>query len=227
MSENDNDLSIFFSTVFNDFTPFDKNMYKIYNQLMKTISNFIKVLFAFCSIFLAFSCASSKNLQPALSPVYVTNTKKVNLLPPADASISIDSVYSLTMSFGKDSFSVLAYAQLDNTGITMTLLNDFGTDMGVMIYNGESVIFDSPLLPDNLKPEYIICDIQNIYYDLEKLQANYKKVGLSFEETELDSKKVRLLKNGSKVIEEIVFEGNTVKLKNLLRGYEYILVQAE
>ena len=59
------------------------------------------------------------------------------------------------------------------------------------------------------------------------MQANYKKVGLSFEETESDSKKVRLLKNGSKVIEEIVFEGNTVKLKNLLRGYEYILVQAE
>ena len=61
-------------------------MYKIYNQLMKTISNSIKVLFAFCSIFLAFSCASSKNLQPALSPVYVTNTKKVNLLPPADGA---------------------------------------------------------------------------------------------------------------------------------------------
>ena len=59
------------------------------------------------------------------------------------------------------------------------------------------------------------------------MQANYKKVGLSFEETESDSKKVRLLKNGSKVIEEILFEGNTVKLKNLLRGYEYILVQAE
>ena len=227
MSENDNDLCIIFSTVFNDFTPFDKNMYKIYNKLMKTISNSIKVLFAFCSIFLAFSCASSKNLQPALSPVYVTNTKKVNLLPPTDASVIIDSVYSLTMSFGKDSFSVLAYAQLDNTGITMTLLNDFGTDMGVMTYDGNSVVFDSPLLPSNIKPEYIICDIQNIYYDLVALQENYAKVGLSFEETSCEFGKVRLLKNGSKLIEEINFNGNEVKLTNHLRGYEYILIQAE
>ena len=96
-----------------------------------------------------------------------------------------------------------------------------------MIYNGESVIFDSPLLPDNLKPEYIICDIQNIYYDLEALQENYAKVGLSFEETSYEFGKVRLLKNGSKLIEEINFNGNEVKLTNHLRGYEYILIQAE
>ena len=202
-------------------------MYKIYNQLMKTISNSIKVLFAFCSIFLAFSCASSKNLKPTLSPVYVTNTKKVSLLAPECAATTIDSLYSLTMSFGQDSFSILAFAQLDKSGITMSLLNDFGTDMGVMIYDGVSVVLDSPLLPSNLKPEYIICDIQNIYYDLVALQENYAKVGLSFEETESDSKKVRLLKNGSKLIEEINFNGNEVKLTNHLRGYEYILIQAE
>ncbi len=194
---------------------------------MKTISNYFKVCFAFSLIFLTFSCASSKNLQSALAPVYVTNTKKVSLLPPECAATTIDSLYSLKMSFGDESFSILAFAQLDNSGITMSLLNDFGTDMGVMIYDGVSVVLDSPLLPSNLKPEYIICDIQNIYYNLEALQENYAKVGLSFEEASSESGKVRLLKNGSKLIEEISFEGNSVKLTNHLRGYEYILVQAE
>jgi len=202
-------------------------MYKIYNKLMKIFTKILKFSFIFSVGFFLFSCASSKNLKPTLSPVYVTNTKKVSLLAPECAATTIDSLYSLTMSFGQDSFSILAFAQLDKSGITMSLLNDFGTDMGAMIYDGVSVVLDSPLLPSNLKPEYIICDIQNIYYDLVALQENYAKVGLSFEETSCEFGKVRLLKNGSKLIEEINFNGNEVKLTNHLRGYEYILIQAE
>jgi hypothetical protein len=194
---------------------------------MKIFTKILKFSFIFSVGFFLFSCASSKKIKPTLSPVYVTNTKKVSLLAPECAATTIDSLYSLTMSFGQDSFSILAFAQLDKSGITMSLLNDFGTDMGVMIYDGVSVVLDSPLLPSNLKPEYIICDIQNIYYDLVALQENYAKVGFSFEETSCEFGKARLLKNGSKLIEEINFNGNEVKLTNHLRGYEYILIQAE
>lgn len=190
-----------------------------------------KRLFVYFSIFVSgllfFSCSTTKNLKPNLAPVYVTNTKKINLLSPDCAATEIDSVYSLTMQFGDDAFSVIAYAELNETGITMTLLNDFGTDMGTMIFDGESVLFDSPLLPPSLKAEYVIADIQNIYYDVEKLTQNYKAVKLDFEEVEENSKKYRRVKDGNKVIENIVFDGSTVKLTNLLRGYEYTLVEAQ
>lgn len=195
---------------------------------MKNIlKKLLTVFFLTVSSVIFFSCNTTNNVKSLLSPVYVTNTKKVYLLSPEYSAVTIDSVYSLTMSFGSDSFSVIAYAQLDETGITMTMLNDFGTDMGTMMFNGDSVLFDSPLLPPSLKAEYVIADIQNIYYDAEKLSQNYAAVKLNFEETVEDSKKIRRVKDGNKVIEEISFDGNTVKLINKLRGYEYTLVEAE
>lgn len=195
--------------------------------MFKNYKKFCGPLFLFLVIISFFSCSSTKNLSPSLAPVYVTNGKKITLLSPECAAVTIDSVYSLSMSFGKDSFSVIAYAQLDESGISMTMLNDFGTDMGTMQFDGLSVLFDSPLLPENLKAEYVIADIQNIYYDKEKLSENYQKSGLIFEENIIDGKKYRYVKDGKKVIEEISFEGSTVKLVNNLRGYEYILIEAE
>lgn len=186
-----------------------------------------------CSLF--FSCASNK-VQPVgnLNPVYVTNTKAVNLLPPSTRTVPVDQIQLLNGRFGTQEFTLITYFQLDSNGIFITLLNDFGTDMGSASYDGNTVQFDSPVFPKNMKAEYIIADIQNAYYDFEELKANFEKSGLIFEEKIITSGDngdrphvTRLIKNNKKVIEEITISEKSIRIQNYLRGYEYNLTQAE
>lgn len=184
-----------------------------------------------CSLF--FSCASNKvQTVGNLNPVYVTNTKAVNLLPPSTRAVPVDQVQLLNGRFGTQEFTLITYFQLDSNGIFITLLNDFGTDMGSASYDGNTVQFDSPVFPKNMKAEYIIADIQNAYYDFEELKANFEKSGLIFEENVCGDKGdnphvTRLIKNNKKVIEEITISEKSIRIQNYLRGYEYNLTQAE
>lgn len=190
------------------------------------------LLIFICSLF--FSCTSNKvQTVGNLNPVYVTNTKTVNLLPPTTRVVPIDQVQLLNGRFGTQEFKLITYFQLDSNGIFITLLNDFGTDMGSASYDGNTVQFDSPVFPKNMKAEYIIADIQNAYYNFEDLRDNFEKSGLIFEENIInvdngDSPHViRSIKDKKKLIEEITISQKSIRIQNYLRGYEYILTQAE
>ena len=192
------------------------------------------------SVFLI-SCASTKKVTPendftatGLRPIYVTNTKKVNLLLPEYAAGVLDELQLLNGSFGSTSFNLLSYTQIDATAINLSLMNDFGTDMGNLFYDGSQVIFDSAYFPKALPGEYIICDIQNAFYDENYLRMNYEAAGLEFEvwngsgyNLEAGKNERRLIKDGKKLIEEISIIDDTVTIKNHLRGYEYKLTKIE
>ena len=199
-------------------------------------------VFLLISLFLLIlaSCASNKNIaarsevQTAanLRPVYVTNTKKVNLLLPLYSAGVFDGLQLLNGSFGDTSFNLLSYTQIDTKGISLSLMNDFGADMGNLFYDGQKVIFDSAYFPKSLPGEYIICDIQNAFYDSAALEANYQNAGLIFEDTLIlcetgTSEEVRKIYDGKKLIEEITILENTITIKNYLRGYEYKLTKLE
>ena len=199
----------------------------------------IPLTFLFLSLFLL-SCKSTGAAKKvdekvsSLRPVYITNTKKVNLLPPAAAGGVFEGLQLLNGSFGNSSFSLMSYSQIDAQGISLSLMNDFGTDMGNVFYDGEQVIFDSAYFSKNLPGEYIICDIQNAYYDEAALRENYEKAGLQFEvwngsgyNRAAGVSETRLIKDGKKLIEEISIIDNTVTIKNYLRGYEYQLTKLE
>lgn len=184
------------------------------------------------------SCQTTKNLdkkdksegtannQPKTEPVYVTNTKKVYLLPPENMAGAVDNIQLLNGSFGDQTFSLLVYFQSDQKGIFMSLLNDFGTDMGNISYDGEKVDYQSSYFPANLKAEYILLDIQNAYYKVESLKSLYEKAGLIFE-AEGEDGYLRTIKNGQNLIEEIEITSNSINIKNYLRGYEYNLVKGD
>ena len=173
------------------------------------------------------SCASKKVETSGLRPVYITNQKKVNLLEPSKACLVFEGVQALNGSFGSQSFSLLSYTQIDARGINLSLMNDFGTDMGNLFYDGKSVIFDSAYFPKALPGEYIICDIQNAYYDKDELARNFEAAGLKFEISTKENVEIRKILDGKKLIEEITVSDNEVKIQNLLRGYSYQLVNAE
>jgi len=140
---------------------------------------------------------------------------------------SQDCLQLLKGTFGEQSFTLMMYFQADQSGLFITLLNDFGTDMGSLTYDGGEVLFDSAVFPANLKAEYILLDIQNAYYKLEALQSLYQSSGLIFEEEFTDYGRVRRVKKGKKIVEEITINSNSIKIDNYLRGYQYNLTKAE
>lgn len=180
---------------------------------------------------LLISCKSTKAVS-LLRPVYITNTKKVNLLGPSAACGVLEGLQLLNGSFGDTNFSLMSYTQIDASRISLSLMNDFGTDMGNIFYDGTKVFFESAYFPKALPGEYIICDIQNAYYDEAALQENYESAGLKLEvwPAAVDKagvQEIRCIYDGKKLIEEITILENTITIKNYLRGYEYNLTKLE
>ena len=186
-----------------------------YNLLMRKIPAVLALLVLFAS------CATTGRDGPG--PVYVTDAKKVSVLPARYMDGKLEAVQFFSGSFGDRSFSSLVSIQADGAGLSMTLLNDFGMDMGTLAYSDGSLSFSSPYFPEELRAEYILLDFQNAYYDFAALKKAYASAGLSFCSDRSDGKDVRQLKDGDVVIEEIVREGGDVTIINLLRGYRYEL----
>jgi len=173
-------------------------------------------------IFIFSSCVTVKN-KNTLKPVYITNTKKISLLQPENIAVISDELQLLTGSYGQTSFSLLLYSQINEKEINLTLLNEFGTDMGSLFFDGKEVIFESAFLSGKLPAEYIIADIQNAYYNADALKKSFASSNLIFCEEE----NIRRIYDGKNLIEEITFLNNTVSIKNFLRGYEYNLEKVE
>ena len=211
-------------------------------SLLKGATTFKKIFTILCLAAISLIMISCKSTPAAkssrkitatgLRPIYVTNSKKVELLLPEYAEGIFEGIQILDGSFGKTSFNLLSYTQIDATGISLSLMNDFGTDMGNISYDGKQVLFDSAYFPKTLPGEYIICDIQNAFYDSAVLEENYKSAGLTFEETLIlwetgTPEEIRKIFDGKKLIEEISNKDNTITIKNYLRGYEYNLTKIE
>ena len=176
-------------------------------------------------LFLISSCKSTRAVQNTeLRPVYVTNSKKINLLPPENTTVELDILQQFNGTFGDTDFSMLSFSQIDKSEISLSLINDFGTDMGHLYYDGDHVSFKSAYLPSKLPGEYIVAEIQNAYYDEKVLQENYSKAGLRFE---CETPGLRKIYDGKKLIEEIFISDDKVKIINYLRGYSFELINAE
>lgn len=176
-------------------------------------------------LFLISSCKSTRAVKNTeLRPVYVTNSKKINLLPPENTTVELDILQQFNGTFGDTDFSMLSFSQIDKSEISLSLINDFGTDMGHLYYDGDHVSFKSAYLPSKLPGEYIVAEIQNAYYDEKVLQENYSKAGLKFD---CETAGLRKIYDGKKLIEEIFISDDKVKIINYLRAYSFELVNAE
>lgn len=177
-----------------------------------------------CLAALFVSCASNPKLAGVDTPaVYVTNTKKVNILSTQNISVSMDEVQLFEGNFGDTSFSMPVYIQADESSLYISMLNDVGTSLGELTFSGNKVDFESSVMPKNLKAEYIVWDIQLVWYDPESIRERLSHYKLSFDVSSDGTTETRKIIDGSKVIEEISIKKNYVVIKNLLRGYEYHL----
>lgn len=171
------------------------------------------------------SCSTTKRIGGFLAPVYVTNTKKIQVLPPQHMVGEQDAQILLELKFGKDTFSLVALVFADSQTMEISLFNDFGTDMGSLFFDGQEATLDCALVPPQLKAEYIINDLETAWYNPEALKANYAASKLTLDIEKTDDGEIRRVMSGKKLIEEITVSDSEVVVKNILRGYEYRLVQ--
>lgn len=190
-----------------------------------------KILLYLIPFFLLISCASSR-FESEFSPVYVTNTSKYAILPTTSMSGTVDSLQKMTANFGKDnSFDFDVYVISDSSQLSMTILNEFGTTMASLFYDGLSLDFDSVIFPKELKAEYIVADFQFCLYNVDDLKPALEKIGVNLEVTSEPAgdeiAEVRTLSKKGKVISKITKTALSIKYENFLRGYSYILSEVE
>lgn len=178
-----------------------------------------------CSFF-CISCVSVKKIN-GLDKVYVTNTKQINILPPSEIEQPIDEVMLLTADMGNQIFTTPVYVSADEEGIYMTILTDFGIEIGSIWYDGLSANMDCSIFPEKLKAVYLINEFQNAYYKSQSLKQNLEASKLIFEESKKDDTMVRTIKSENKIIEDIVISESSVVISNYLRGYKITLLKSE
>ena len=146
----------------------------------------------------------------------------------------IDALQLLNGKFGENEFVMQALLQADEKGIFLSLFNDFGVGMGNLTYDGITAKFDSKIFPNNLKAEYIVADLQFAYYKVPAINETLKSIGMYMEVSENDGSQVRTICSNSilpmmnsKTIEVITKKSGSIKIENMLRGYEYNLQEAE
>ncbi len=192
--------------------------------MLKAI-RFFAVMWGYAVILSFSSCASTKHGETAgqFSPVYITDTKKISVLPPQYMDGELESLQFFSGSFKSHTFSSQVYIQADQEGVSMLLLNDLGVSMGTLSYSAEKLSFSSPYFPQNINAEYILADFQNTYYDTVALQKNYAAAGLAFYCKDEGNREWRRIQDGEYIIEEIEKDGQNVTITNRLRSYTYEL----
>lgn len=181
---------------------------------------------AFAIIFFLSSCAGTRLRGRDVPSVYITDAKKVQLLPPRQMNGSLDELQFFSASFAGQGFCFQSYIQADKKGLSLTILNEMGMEMGDLRYTDSGLSFSSGYFPQSLKAEYMLMDLQNCYYDLDALKECYASAGLELSSSCSGSTETRLVKDGETVIEEITIErlennAKSIRLKNSLRSYSY------
>jgi len=165
------------------------------------------------------SCASGANSRKDLLYAYLTDTSKYILLPTGGIEKPMDMAQYISASFQNQDFLMVSWVKADETAIEMTLLNEMGATMGELSYGNGIISFSSRVIPNSLKPEYIIADFQLCFYNTALLGRALKDCGLTLE----TGGTFRRILKGKNLIYEIEKSANVVKLTNNLRGYTYTL----
>jgi hypothetical protein len=165
------------------------------------------------------SCASRGAVNERQLYAYITNSEQFFLLPPSGIEKPMDMAQHISATYGGRNFYFNTWIQADETGMEMTLFNELGASMGELRYSDGFIELSSPVLPNSLKPEYIVADFQLCFYDPIMLREALRKCGLTFEANE---KSRRILERGNLII-EIEKNQNIVQIKNHLRRYTYTL----
>jgi len=172
-----------------------------------------------CELFCA--CAAAVR-SPLESPVYVTNSKAVYLLPPSDMGFPIDAPQMIEGAYGGKKFSFEGWTVANDSIISISLFNSIGASIGSLFYSKDSLRFESSFIDvDKIHPQYIVADFQLCYYKKDALQKIFSSKGFFFSEDSSLGIIHRVVLSQKDTIVSVVRSRDSTVLKNYLRGYEY------
>ena len=177
----------------------------------------------FLSIFL-WSCTSAPMDAPNVHPVRLTNFRKFYLLRTEYVQNDTDSVAVLSCGYKDFSFAAQAFITANKDVLSLYLLNEFGTTMGSLEYDGNTITGESALFSGKLQPEYIAADMQLSLYQPEALQKELNRIGLTLEcISGADGAELRHILRKKKLLIEIQKSAGEITYTNHLRGYYYTI----
>ncbi len=146
--------------------------------------------------------------QPILMP----------MAPPIGPSRRV--VQQITALWPNRKETLLCVLELDKQHIAMAGLTNDGVGLFNLTYDGKTIVSDkSPLLPDLVAPEFIITDLQLVYWPVTLLQ---KKLHASSWQLVSDTNHRRLYYQGKKTVEVNYLLPDTVWAKSVeLINYRY------
>ena len=111
------------------------------------------------------SCAVLTTEPPKLNDIVMP------LAPPIAPARRV--VQQITAHWANKQATMLCVLELDKQHIAMAGLSNEGLSLFNLSYNGKKLTVDkSPLLPDSVAPEYIITDLQLVYWPVAELQKS-------------------------------------------------------
>jgi len=130
-------------------------------------------------------------------PFDVKQTVLMPIAPPAGPSRRI--VQQITALWPDRKETLLCVLELDKQRIAMAGLTNDGVSLFNLTYDGKTIISDkSPLLPESVAPEFIITDLQLVYWPVTVLQ---KTLHASPWRLEVEAGHRRLYYQGNKAAE--------------------------
>jgi hypothetical protein len=147
------------------------------------------LLFSLCTVLNGCAVLTKSDVvnQPVLMP----------MAPPIGPSRRV--VQQITAQWPDRKETMLCVLELDKQRIAIAGLTNDGLSLFNLTYDGKTIVADkSPLLPDSVAPEFIITDLQLVYWPVAALQ---KSLHGSSWRLEVDTNHRRLYYQGSKTIE--------------------------
>jgi hypothetical protein len=170
----------------------------------------VMLLFSLCTLLTACAVLNKPDVirQQVLMP----------MAPPTGPSRRV--VQQITALWPDRKETLLCVLELDKQRIAMAGLTNDGLSLFNLTYDGKTMVSDkSPLLPDSVAPEFIITDLQLVYWPVAVLQ---KSLHASSWRLEVDKNHRRLYYQGNKTVEVNYLVPDAVWAKSVeLINYRY------
>ena len=147
----------------------------------------------------------------------------MSLLPPGAYGGELTCVQEIMGTYGNSKQVLTGIVRLSSEDMQVTLFAEMARIMTIK-YGALGMEYDfSPLIPvANIRPEYVLFDIQLTYFPAEAINKALPK-GMTFSEEGA----VRTLYRGDQAIVKIVRNGEDIEFINNERSYSYLIKQQE
>lgn len=178
------------------------------------------------------SCAGSPTSRGAGErgadgAVYLTNRAAFRFLDTGGIEAPMDMLQRLDGAYGEREFSFMIYVLADSARVEMIVLNDLGSEIARIVYEGGVVTSSGLVTKAGLSPNYILADFQLAWYREEAVSAGLAASGLSCADRREGELTVREIHDGDETIIRIEKRAESLSFRNILRGYSYTITYGE